>query len=149
MAQKKSSNWYIAATHYLTAGFAIPFVIGLIASFLIRAGASAFLTAPLLLTVFLLVVRILAIWLGIKYSANYLKKAYIIEDKDKIVNLATIYFAVLNFGYFFLQIFSSSKLIGGISGTNTAYSLIGIIIAAALFYVFSKKYVKNTEVTAA
>ena len=147
MAQKKSSNWYIAATHYLTAGFAIPFVIGLIASFLIRAGAPAFLSAPLLLMVFLLVIRVLSIWLGIKYSANYLKKAYIIEDKDKIVNLATTYFVVLNFGYFLVQIFSSNKFIGrGLAGADTAYSLVEIIIAVVLFYIFSKKYIRNTEV---
>ena len=150
MAQKKSSNWYIAATHYLTAGFAIPFVIGLIASFLIRAGALAFLSAPLLLMIFLLVIRVLSIWLGIKYSANYLKKAYIIDDKDKIVNLATVYFVVLNFGYFLIQIFSSNKFLGGkVAGVDIAYSLIGLIIAAVLFYIFSKKYVRNTEVAAA
>jgi hypothetical protein len=146
MAQKKSSNWYIAATHYLTAGFAIPFVIGLIVSLLIRAGASVFLAAPLLLIAFLLIIRVLAIWMGTKYSANYLKKAYIIENKDKIVNLAAIYFFILNLAYLFIQI-GGGGLTEKISGTDIAYSFGEIIIAGFIFYIFSKKYVKNTEVT--
>lgn len=148
MAQKKSSNWYIAATHYLTAGFAIPFVIGLIASFLIRAGASVFLTAPLLLTLFLLLVRVLAIWLGTKYSANYLKKAYIIENKDKVVNLAVIYFFVLNLVYVFIQIAGGIGFVEKVSGADMAYSLVSMIVAGFLFYVFSKRYVKTTEASA-
>ncbi len=80
--RKKSSNWYMAATHYLTAGFAIPFVIGLVATLLVRVGLSTFFSVPLLLTIFLLVIGVLSIWLGTMYSANYLKKAYIIDDKD-------------------------------------------------------------------
>ena len=138
MAQKKSSNWYIAATHYLTAGFAIPFVVGLVVALLARMGLFTFLSTQLASVIFSLVISVLSIWLGTMYSANYLKKAYIIENKNKIVNLATLYFVVLHFGYFLFQIFRSNKL--------TSYSLIGIIITAALFYIFSKKYIKNTEI---
>ena len=144
--KNKSSNWYIAATHYITAGFAIPFIIYLIATVLLRALSLSFLSNILLLTLFLLIVRILAIWLGTMYSANYLGKAYIIEDKNKITNLATIYFVVLNLGYLLFQISSSRGIIGGaLSGTDIAYSFLSFVIAAVLFYVFSKKYVKNSE----
>ncbi len=138
--KKKSSNWYIAATHYLTAGFAIPFIIGLVATFillpLIKLGSS------LLIMVFLLVIRILSIWLGTIYSANYLKKTYIIENKDKIINLATTYLVVLNGGYILLNI-----LIGKATGIALVYSFVGFIIAAFLFYIISKKYIQNTEKT--
>ncbi|MFH1423882.1 MAG: hypothetical protein ABIG29_02955 [Candidatus Nealsonbacteria bacterium] len=138
--KKKSSNWYIAATHYLTAGFVIPLIIGLIASFillpLIKFGS------PLLIMVFLLAIRILSIWLGTIYSANYLKKTYIIGDKAKIINLATMYLVVLNGGYILLQIF-----MGKAAGVAIIYSFVDFSIAAFLFYIISKKYIQNTETT--
>lgn len=141
MLQKKSSNWYIAATHYLTAGFAIPLVIGLIATFLIKVSAPIFISAPILLAIFLLTIKLLSLWLGIRYSANYLEKAYIIDNKDKIVNLSTIYFAVLHFGYFLLQALNISRY-----GNEKLIGLgLEIIITTVLFYVFSKKYIRNTK----
>lgn len=139
--KKKSSNWFIAATHYLTAGFAIPFLIGIVANFilipLIKLGSIT------LLMLFAWVVKILAIWLGIMYSANYLKKTYIIDDKEKIVNLSTIYFVVLNVGYTLIQI-----IIGKIVGSDIAYFLLFVIVASFLFYLFSKKHIQNTDAVA-
>jgi len=138
--KKKSSNWYIAATHYLTAGFAIPLIIGLIVTFILLPLIK--LDSLLLTMVFVLAIRVLSVWLGTIYSANYLKRTYIIEDKDKIINLATTYLVVLNLGYILLN-----TLIGKAAGTDILYSFIGFIIVAFLFYVVSKKYIQNTEKT--
>lgn len=147
--KKKSQDWYIAATHYLTAGFAMPFIIGLVVMLLVNVGLLSFLSTPSLSKLFLLMVRILAIWLGTMYSANYLKNKYIIGDKDKIVNLATMYFVVLNLGYLLIVIFSSGGLIGEkLAGINVVYSFFEFVVAAFLFYIFSKKYIKNTEAEA-
>jgi len=140
--KKKSANWYIAATHYLTAGFAIPFLIGLAASFILLPLIE--LGSTLLITIFLLVVRLLAIWFGVMYAANYLKKTYIIEDKNKIVNLATMYFVVLNGGWWGISTIISGKRVG----VDVVFSLLNFIILAPLFYLFSKKYISNTETVA-
>jgi hypothetical protein len=137
--KKKSSNWYIAATHYLTAGFAIPFLIGLAATFIVFPLIK--LELSFLITIFGIGIRILSIWLGIMYSANYLKKTYIIENKTKIVNLSTMYLVVLNVGYILVQIIRV-----GTAGLDIAYSFFSAILVSFLFYIFSKKYIQNTEV---
>jgi len=127
--RKQSANWYIAATHYLTAGFVIPllimFIFGLFIGFL-----------PVLpkMLMYLLYsgVMALAIWLATIYSANFLKKKYIIKDRNKIVNLSTIYLVVLGIIGLVLQSFS-------------VLSIIVLVVEAVVFYLASKKYIEETS----
>jgi uncharacterized membrane protein len=147
MTQKKSSNWYIAATHYLTAGFAIPFVIGLIVNAIIAA-INLDLNP---LSIITLIIKALAIWLGTIYSANYLKKAYIIDNKDRIINISLIYFIILNLGYMIFQIIFimfTGMLWLDVIHSFIIYSLVQLVVVGAIFYLVSKKYVKNTETPA-
>jgi len=125
--RKQSANWYIAATHYLTAGFVIPllmmFVLGIILGFLpVLPKAVMYLLY--------LVVMALVIWLATIYSANFLKKKYIIKDKNKIVNLAMIYLVVLG-------------VIGLVLQFSVLYILV-LAVEAVVFYLGSKKYIEET-----
>jgi hypothetical protein len=93
--KKESKDWYIAATHYLTAGFVVPLVAGLLEVYFLLPllgidGEPSFATKFLDAAVF-----ISSIWLGVKYSANYVKKTYLLPRRMRIVNLSSIYFAVI------------------------------------------------------
>jgi len=130
--KKKSANWYIATTHYLTSGFVAPFLVFLVSSFTIIPLASNF-NSIILDNIVYAIIFILSIWLGIMHSSRYLRNAYIITEKskDKIVNLSTIYFVVLSGGF--------SALIGGL------FSLIFFAFFAFLFYKLSHKYISVNE----
>ncbi len=138
--RKKSANWYIAATHYLTSGFAIPFLIALVITFIVIL-LPALKTAVSTFLFRLIVINILAIWLGVMYSARYLKRTYIIKNKVNIVNLSTTYLVVLNIVYILFQVFY-----GKIIGNAITYTFIKFIVRAILFYVFSRRYLVDTEI---
>ena len=126
--RKQSANWYIAATHYLTAGFVIPIltilILGLFIGFLP-------ILSPIVSGLFYFVVIALAVWLGVIYSANFLKKTYIVKNKDKIVNLSTIYLIIL--GIIGLTVFGFS-----------IFDCIILAIMAVVFYLGSRRYIEET-----
>lgn len=134
--KKQSANWYIAATHYLTAGLAMPFIIGLVVglplAFLFKDGNL------LILSLLLGVVWIFSVWAGVLYSAKYLNKTYIIKDSAKIIKLATIYFVVIRGIYWFLKVNDIPSLI---------INWVFVAIGAFVFYSVSKKYIHETETT--
>lgn len=132
--KKKSSNWYIAATHYITAGFAPSFLGGIAFSFIAVSLISSGVTNEYLFAFLRALFFLIIIYLGVRYSASYLNKAYVIKDKNRVVNLATTYYIILN-------------VIGlGILGRSLTIAIINIVLAV-LFYTFSKKYIKNSEPT--
>ncbi len=131
--RKKSANWYVAATHYLTSGFVVPFLIYLVSGFTIMPFVESLNSFALNIAT-RAIIGILAIWLGIMYSARYLRKAYIIdnESKEKVVNLSTIYFAVLSAPSFILA--------------GQFFALIPLALVVFLFYKLSYKYITITKV---
>ncbi len=133
---KRSANWYIAAHHYLTAGLIIPFVITAVIGFplTILSAGNVFLTLPI---GFILGVG--SIWLGVMYSARYLRKHYIIEDSSNIVNLATSYMVVFPGGIEIYKVISSQFGMDQIIDFGIA------IFAIVVFYLLSKKYITNTQ----
>ncbi|MFH1657186.1 MAG: hypothetical protein ABH919_01850 [bacterium] len=126
--KKQSKDWYIAATHWLTAGFAVPFLVRL----LVTLPLAFVVKNSELLVVSIYAVELLAIWLGVMYSAGYINSTYIIKDSDNIVKIATIYIVVVAF---------LNLMISEISLINVVFLVTSIII----FNVASKKYIHNTE----
>ena len=142
--KKQSSNWYIAATHYLTAGFVAPLLLGFLASFL--ASIIPLFTAGIGEVLFGFIFLVLAIWLGVMYSARYLKKTYVItsENKQRIVSLATIYFVVLRLISYmcgFLSIITKIRIGIGMITEILLNILVFVVISGVLFYYLSRKYI--------
>ncbi|MBI2053897.1 MAG: hypothetical protein HYT36_00995 [Candidatus Staskawiczbacteria bacterium] len=142
--KKQSPNWYIAATHYLTAGFVPPLLLGFLASFI--ASISPLFIAGISKVLFGFIFLVLAIWLGTMYSAKYLKKTYVItsESKQRIVNLATFYFIVLRlifYIYGFLLIMTKIRISGGTIADFLLNIFIFIAVGGVLFYYLSRKYI--------
>ena len=140
--RKKSKDWYIAARHYIATSLMGRLIssIVLVALFFLLGPESLPSLMEFPLIVFPLMGGILGVWLGIMYSANYLKKIYIIENKDKIVNLATIYNIILGV-VSFLYVVTKLK---GYEGNNIIV-ICYLIIEVFLFYILSKKYIRNTK----
>ncbi|MSR76075.1 MAG: hypothetical protein EXS68_00595 [Candidatus Ryanbacteria bacterium] len=136
--KKASASWYIAATHYLTAGFVVPLIVSLVYSFMIFPKIGSIDST--VLWVVELVISILAIVLGVIYSARYLQKTYIIQEKDKIVLLSSIYFFLVTGAFVAMGSFTRSFF-----GVSSLWNIADYIFRLAAFYLVSKKFVTNTE----
>ena len=133
MKEKKvSADWYVAATHWLTAGFVIPFLLALVLGIPLTLILDK--DNLLLLSVGFGLLNMLSVWLGVMYSAKYLNKTYVIKNAHKIVALSTIYLAVIGGGFRLLKLIQTG---------NFSYELLGFIIGIVIFYLASKKYIKN------
>lgn len=135
--KKQSASWNIAATHWLTSGFVIPFiltfVIALILGFVfgkdIGEGATLIAVASIIYSP-------LVYWLGVMYSARYVNKKYFIKDSNEIAKLSTIYLIVVGGGFRLFKI---------INGSGLTVEHIGFILAVVAFYIASKKYIHTTD----
>ena len=125
-SKKEVSAWYAAATFYLTAGFVMPLIFSLIYSLIVSPLVGEGTIDSILAIVFVL----FGIWIGIMYSARYIRKVYIIRDGKKIINLATIYLVVL-------------LLLWWVIVLQIPFFLIGYAIRVAIFYFLSRVYVKE------
>lgn len=131
--KKQSSNTYIAITHWLTAKFAVPILVYVVALF-----ALPFVLPAQEVGVYEIVYMILipiAVWLGTMYSASYVNKTYVIRDSSKIINISLGISLVIEVVSTIWDLTNNVFLIQD--------SLIALL-AIAIFYLVSKKYIKNT-----
>lgn len=134
-----SKPWYIAATHYLTALFAIPLITSLIYTFFIHPFLP--INSHLMNWILSWVVWLIWVVLWIIYSSKYLHKTYVINTqiKEKVIKLTTIYLIVLSWimrlRMFVIEWFS----------TYFIMDLVLYIILIAIFYVLSNKYIKTNS----
>jgi len=127
--KKNSADWYIAATHWLTATitmvvFAV--VLGIILALITQNQA--------VILVGYIILYPLMMWLAVKYSVRYLDKTYIIKNANQIVILSTIYIVIVGGGI---------RVMGFISNGIITPDHIGFALAIIVFYFASRKYIKN------
>jgi hypothetical protein len=130
--KKASAEWYTAATHWLTS-LIMATILGVVLFILIIIVGGDNQIAILLANVIVLPITM---YLAVKYSAGYVNKTYIITKADMIVNYSTIYTLIIAGGY---RVYTFLK-----TGIFT-YEYVGFIIAFVVFYVASKKYIKNNS----
>lgn len=134
--KKSASNWYVAATHFLTAGFVIPFLFGLLLIIATILFPFAYISFFLVIGAIL---SILGTWLGVMYSARYVRKKYAIEDKDKVIFLSTAYLIFLTIVYYAYQFFSNNIVI---DLNFFTYIFVPFIIKVLVFFIASKRYIQ-------
>ncbi len=133
MKPKKSSPaWYIAATHYLTSGFAVPLIIGLIAGWILTSFNASMIVTN---TVFFITFP-LSLCLGVIYSAKYIKKVYVIGESQRIITFSTAYLIIVNGG---LNIMKMIRL------QSFDYLFLSVLLGIFVFYIFSKKFIRNNN----
>lgn len=152
-ARKESKDWYIAATHWLTAGI-VTFAIAFICGFAINMAMILLIgiknLAPQTIYIFSAVVSsflaIPSVWLGVKYAATYINKAYIIRNKAKITNLATLYLLVTGIPWgIFSGVSISTKFSTSVVLTWSIVYILGLIVQVGVFYLASKRYIHTTD----
>jgi hypothetical protein len=89
---------------------------------------------------------LVSIWLGVMYSANYIAKKYVVTDASKIVNLSTIYRIVLVTLFIGGGIFMASGDAVTIDSTAATFQVVFAIVGTVVFYIASKKYIKQDSV---
>ena len=141
--KKEAKDWYIAASHFLTAGFVVPFILGFVLRFLALAviGEHNQLTWNIIISI----IWILSIGLGVIYSSRYVNKKYIIRSEN-IAKLATIYFVILVGGYRLFQALQRMTEGLTISRANQIIEGATFLIGAVIFYQLSEKYIKDNEI---
>jgi lipid-A-disaccharide synthase-like uncharacterized protein len=129
---KAAANWYIASTHYVTAGLAVPFAVSLIAAFLLT---NLIPENILFIEGIITPLNLVSIWFGTIYSARFIKRTYIIPDSRKIVTLSVTYFVVVGILSMvaFLYIPQDPIII--------AANACNVVLGSIVFYVASKKYI--------
>ena len=156
---KLTSNWYVAATHYLTGGLVAPAII----SGVIAYGLNSVIKTENLNIIFDIlvgtVVSILSLWLSIIYSQNYIKRHYLIKDTNKVIKISTIFYFVgsiiiLAIFYAFGILYLIAVGLGNHEcevaqfcdpkNSIISYSIL-TIIETYLFYILSKKYLNKTN----
>lgn len=136
--RKKSADWYVATTHYLTAGFAIPLIVALIGGFIFVLLFGSVTENDTFNGLFGLFITAIGSYLGVMYSAKYLDRTYIIEHKEKIIKISTIIKFVVP-GVFILGKIALTNM----SVTIEIFSVISVVLGGILFYLFSNKFIKN------
>jgi|SRR3989344_4906630 len=106
---RPSSSGYVALRHLMIAGFAFPVFINLLLGFILNKllpeSIMVPILRPLLFNGFLQYVPFIltAIWviIGVRYSAKYLRKTFVINSPMRISIIATMYLVVA--GVLFLK----------------------------------------------
>lgn len=130
--RKNSPGWYIAATHWLTA-MVSSVIFGVVIIFLLVLVSQNYYVVLL----GMLILHPIVMWLAVKYSARYLDKTYVIKNASQIILLSTLYLAIVAGGYRAYKFLNTGVF-------QNEY--IVFIITLIVFYIASKKYVKNNAV---
>jgi len=145
--KKQSKEWKIAAMHFLlscaVALIIIAMVMFILFPMIIFGAIDVFID-------FFCVVSILSIWSGVRTSGIYITKSYEIENKDKVIILATIYYVIVMIVWSIVD----PRIIAWFvdSGVvSLSYNYIFAewlfkIIGTIIFYMAGKSYIKNTAI---
>lgn len=129
--KKESKNWYIALTHFLTAGiffpiaFTLPIIILLDQFFNIKS-------LPITLTIYFSVfpANVLGWWVGNIVAVKFINKKYLTKNTKPILKYSLIYLIIY-----------SLLFIGTDVEINTVLRVIFGFIELFLYYIISKKYI--------
>lgn len=129
--KKNSAEWYIAATHWLTA-LILSTILGAIVIFILAMVSQN----PTVTLIGFIVLNPVVMWFAVKYSSRYLDKTYFIKNANQIVILSLIYLIITAGGFRVYKFFQTGVF-------QTEY--VGFIIALIVFYLASKKYIKSNS----
>ena len=137
--KKAAAEWYIAFTNYLTFGVinGLVFVVLLFLVAFINLNPNIFILLMYLIFPF-------TTWLGVQYSANYIHKTYIINNKAKVVNLSAIYSIIIALIFICFSAFNNKMELN----TKIFSIAFGVAYSALIIWIFysaSKKYIKNSS----
>lgn len=132
MAEREKEDWYVAGRHAITSGFAIPLILSSAYAFAL-APALGLDTSNVFASTIGVVVSVASVWLGVKYSAQYLRR-FSELNRARVVNLASLYFFLILVVFFVPTWFE-----GGGDILYRAIDSAGAIASVAVFYYASRR----------
>lgn len=148
MEKKQAADWYLTLVHCSIAGFVVPFLI-MLAVVLVTFPFIAFdsngnfinLTTNIIVSIAMSLIGAVAIWLGVRFSAKYLKRKYVFTNPRRILNLSTTYFV----GIWIAVGFLSAVIIGTsddppMLSIDQIMSNVDMVVGALVFYFATKKH---------
>ena len=141
--KKEASDIYNAFTLWLTSIFAIP----LLSSILVGLIASKYV-AGIELDYLILVVSLAALVPGTMYASSFINKRYLVENKKKVINYATLIAIVLFVTFMLIQMQMLSVDTGlgfdSIVASNAFFiSSIGFLAKLSVFYITATSRLKE------
>jgi hypothetical protein len=135
-AKKEKADWYIAGVHMITAGFAIPIIFGLAYIFVVVPFLGIDIETPLGFVIGE-TIGLAIIYLGVWYSAEYIKRTYIFPNPMRIVNLSTLYLGVL------MALSATADIFVPAEGLEDTFYIVGNVVTSAavlaVFYFSSRR----------
>lgn len=136
MPKKQSSSWYVAATHVLTAGFAVPFIGGILVVLVLSFLS---ISNPLIFQGLADIANLVLIALGTWYSARYVNRTYQISNPKSVITFALIYFIIVRLGLFFWQTWGTT--LDQMDPVGLAWTIVMFVAGVGVFYFVSKKLI--------
>ncbi len=139
--KKNAASWYIAANHYLIV-VVVSFIGGLFVDAILQ---QAKLSDNLAIELVQIILFLIFIYLGARYSSLYVNAKYIIVDSRTVINLSTLYFCIIKGIYLALiLLLVAQKEIWTYTTLFALSQLVVLLMSAAVFFVTSKKYIGVT-----
>jgi len=147
MAEKRPISNLRFAISYVLGVIIVAGAISKIISALIESlGIELEAMIPLLNYGINFIIWIFSVWLGVVVICWYLNKTFRIEDKQKVLNSAVIFFIVLYvivLGVLILALMLLEAPYAKISGLYFVDVIVQLLISTTLIYFFGKKYIKG------
>lgn len=143
---KQASLFYVSATHWLTAAFAIPIVGGILAGILIAILTSAvgvpLVASSLPAKILFTLVGFALTWYGALYSSRFIAKRYQVADPLAVAKKATVIAVVIGVVFRALAL-AGSRAAGTFASATFAVETVSFVATIAVFYFASVKYLKK------
>lgn len=134
--KKHSPDWYVAATHYLTSGFAIPFLgsilIGTLHEFFLPYEGAA-------MSVLVIIESVVLTYAGVLYGSKYVLRTYEIRDRARVIKLATIYYVVVMLSIWVATL-SAFNGYSQVESTQLGLGALSALLNVFVFYFASREY---------
>jgi len=141
--QTKSNTWFIGFIHFILGGWIISFII----AFLILILFSLFFPQleyvmsmsnfDLTKEAAQIIASILSLWIGVYYSARFIKWRYNITNAKSLVRQTIIIYIIFQIFGFVYGVYSGKALLGS---DMFFQLLVPFVVGSVSFYFFSKKF---------
>lgn len=137
---KKSSDYSIAMSHFIVTILMLAIfnivtekIINSFILYLLKSVIMAFAIASVFF-----ILKYFIIYFTIKYSAEYIHETYVINPKNKIVDISTMYLAITLGTLSIISLFLAF-------GIENIFIVFETIVFLVFFYIVSKKFIENTR----
>lgn len=139
----KKSNWYIGTVHFLTAGILVPFLISFAVSALL---VLVLAQDTVLMQLLSFIVWNIALWLGIMYSARFIRKKFDNYSPERVAIEGVVYSGIIALALLAYGVYVALSIPGAeFNYVGAGLFVISAGVSTVLFYYLSLHYLIDDE----